>query len=218
MKQWSEQLGRYFVNAVIYIFVFTCLVFFVFGDYLRLSGYAVSILIVLAPYYIYSRSPKLQRIINKSFIDLLQIFLALVFFTSLLGSLAFYTMPETWWYDTAIHFFNSAVIYCITSVVLILFQDYFFQKSFLIATLAINFLLVIFVSFLWEFYESTVDSLFVQAGMFGQNGEIYLDTLTDLAADLAGGLLATWLIYRYFYAFILKYINHSTKNDHQRHS
>ena len=39
--------------------------------------------------------------------------------------------------------------------------------------------------------------------MFGQHGEIYFDTLSDLAADLAAAVLAAWLIYTRFYGYIL---------------
>ena len=58
--------------------------------------------------------------------------------------------------------------------------------------------------FLWEFFELSVDSIFVFADMSGQSGELFWDTLTDLGADITGGLVASFLIYCFFYGYILK--------------
>ncbi|MBU1131139.1 hypothetical protein KJ840_03335 [Patescibacteria group bacterium] len=204
MEKFIKSSGKYFVNLVIYILIGAGLIFLVFGDYLRLSGFAVSILLILLPHYWYSRSPKFQRKVDKIFIDLAQVIIAFACFANFFGSVDFYSNPKFWWYDSALHFINPSFIFLITALFVVLFQLHFFQKSYLSITLIVNFVLIIFCSFLWEFYEYIIDAIFTGASMFGQNGEIYTDTLTDLSADLAGGLAATWLIYKYFYGYILR--------------
>ena len=65
-------------------------------------------------------------------------------------------------------------------------------------------ILIIFGAFAWEFFELGMDKIFEGSYMFGKFGEIYYDTLYDILADLAGGLVASLLIYYYFYGYILK--------------
>lgn len=218
IEKFLEKPGRYFVNLVIYILIVSSIVFLLFGDYLRLSGFAISILLIIVPHYWYNRSPKFQKTVNKSFIDLIQVVIAFASFTNFLGSVDFYTNPKFWWYDSILHFINPILIFLITALFVVLFQLHFFKRTYLGITLIGNFVLIILGSFFWEFYEYMIDAIFTGASMFGQNGEIYKDTTTDLFADLAGGLVATWLIFKYFYGYILRNINHPALYDNQRTS
>jgi len=207
MSQWLNHPSRYFVTLVLYILAIAALVFFVFGDYLKLAGYLVSFLFIILPNYLYVKLPRLQAAVKEEFINLAQIIIAFSVFNNLLGSLDFYKNPATWWFDTIIHFTNSLLIFMISPLLLILFQRHFFKKISLPFALAGNFIIIIFISFFWEFYESIIDAVFHHAQMFGQSGEVYFDTLTDLAADFLGGLVASALIYQWFYGYILSKIN-----------
>lgn len=201
MKHWYLQPTRYLVDLIIYVLVFSCLIFLLWQDYLKLSGYILSILLIILPYYIYSRSSILKTAFNQSIVEKVQVVVALINFNSLLGSLAFYKL--IWWYDLAIHFFNSALIFSFTFLLVVFFQKYYFNRVNLPFVLVGNFVIIIFLSFFWEFYESIIDVIFTSATMFGQFGEVYFDTLSDLGADLAGGLVASWLIFKYFYGYII---------------
>jgi len=214
MNKWLQQPSRYFVDLVLYIIIIGCLVFFSSGDYLKLSGYAISFGIIIYPFYLYSKSLKLQKIIKKSYVEIIQIIIAFCCYTNLLGSLAFYKiLPGWWWYDTIIHFINPILIFSITPVFVILYQSYFFHKSKLYFILVGNFVLIIFGSFFWEFYETLIDSIFTSSNMLGQNGEIYFDTFTDLIADFAGGIIASLLIYYRFYGNIIRNFNLNGFNE-----
>ena len=216
MKNFIVNPKKYFINVILYILLATCLFFLITQQYLKLSGYTFSILLIIFPYYLYARSPKVRSALSKNFIETIQLVTAIVCFFNLLGSLNFYTNPDIWWYDTVIHFISPVIIFSITPFLAILFQKHFFGKVYLSITLIGNFLLVILGSFFWEFFESSVDTIFTSASMFGQFGEIYYDTVTDLAADFTGGLMATWLIYRYFYGYILdNTIRHSQKYENK---
>ena len=192
---------RYLVNLIIGLLVLGCLIFLLWQDYLKLAGYILSILLIILPYYIYSRSSILKTAFNQSMVEKIQMVVALVNLNSLLGSLAFYKF--IWWYDLAIHFISSVLIFSFTFLLAVWFQRYYFNRVSLPFVLAGNFIIIIFLSFFWEFYESIIDVIFTDASMFGQSGEVYFDTLSDLGADLAGGLFATWLIFSYFYGYII---------------
>lgn len=200
---------RYFINLVIYILIAAIIVFFLFGEYLKLAGYVINIILIMVPYYLHSRSPRLQQIIKPNFIEACQAILAWVFFSSLLGSLDFYHNPATWWYDTLIHFVNCLGFFSISGYLIVVFELYFFKRQNIYLTLFINLAVVILLSFLWEFYEAIIDVIFTKASMFGQSGEKYYDTTTDLAADFIGGLVSLWLIFRYIYGYILSNIKSS---------
>ena len=203
MSKWLQHPSKYFVTSVLYILAVAILVFFAFGDYLRMAGYLLSFLFIVLPSYLYTKLEKFQAAVQEEFLNLSQIFIAFCVFANLLGSLDFYKNPDTWWYDTVAHLINSSLIFIISPLLVMLFQRHFFKRISLSFTLVGNFIIIIFGSFFWEFYESLVDSIFTHATMFGQLGEYYFDTLTDLAADLVGGLLASLLIYQWFYGYIL---------------
>lgn len=210
MKHWYLYPTRYLVNLIIGVNIFSCLIFLAWQDYLKLAGYILSILLIILPYYIYSRSPAVRAACQQSFVEKIQVVVALVNFDSLLGSLAFYQL--VWWYDLAIHFVNSALIFSFTFLLAAYFQNYYFKRVSLPFVLAGNFVVIIFLSFFWEFYESIVDVIFTSATMFGQFGEVYFDTLSDLGADLAGGLVASWLIYSHFYGYIINNLKLKAQN------
>jgi len=180
-----------------------CFVFFIFKDYLPFAGYAISMVLIMLPYYIYSRSGKLRKKISPEYINLIQLIIALVSFLNILGSLAGYYDPTYYSYDKFIHFINPVLIFFVTPVFAVFFQKHFFGKVNLGFVLLANFILLILGSFFWEFYEAGIDSIFEGSTMLGKFGEIYYDTLYDLVADFAGGLVASLLIYGYFYDYIL---------------
>jgi len=204
MSKWFQQPSKYFVTLVIYILLLSSFVFFVFGDYLKMSGYVITVLVIMFPQYLYSKSPKVRKNITQHFIEIIQIITAFCAFTNLLGSLFLYHLSSTCQYDLLIHFLNPVLIFSVTPVFVLIFQKHFFNKTNLVFILIGNYVLVFFCSFFWEFYESIIDSLFTGANMFGQIGEVYYDTLSDLIADFAGGLVASLLIYRYFYPYLLR--------------
>lgn len=203
MKKWLKSPIKFIVTLIIYILGLACLVFLVFQDYLKLSGYLLSILLIILPFYLYARLPKLRSNVSFELINYIQLIIAIACFNNLLGSLDFYKNLSTWWYDVLIHFINPLLIFSITPIFVIAFQKYFFPKQHLLITLIGNLLLIIFCSFLWEFYEALIDKIFKGATMLGQHGEVYKDTLTDLAADLSGGLVASWLVYKSLYKYLL---------------
>lgn len=182
-----------------------CLVFLLFGDYLKLSGFLISLLLIILPRYLYENSKKFQAVFEIGLIFRTQLLIALAVYFNLLGSLAFYHFnPTTWWYDSFAHFINPVIIFSLTAILAILWQKKFFKRSSLPLTIGLNFLLIIILAFAWEFYESIIDSLFDSAYMFGQDGEVFFDTLTDLGADLAGGIGASILLYNNLYKYFLR--------------
>ena len=215
MTNWLQHPSKYFVTLVIYIILFACLVLFAFGDYLTLAGYVLTILLIIFPQYLYSRSPRVRKNISQNLIDVLQLVIAFASFTNLLGSLYLYKLSPDCQYDLLIHFLNPILIFSMTPIWVIIFQQHFFRHINLAFTLIGNFILVIFGSFLWEFYESLIDSLFTAATMFGQIGEVYLDTLSDLLADFAGGLVASLLVWKYFYRYLLNNTVKQNNHDHR---
>jgi len=66
MTNWLQHPSKYFVTSVIYIILFACLVFFAFGDYLTLAGYVLTILLIIFPQYLYSRSPRVRKNISQN--------------------------------------------------------------------------------------------------------------------------------------------------------
>ncbi len=204
MKTSLRGRHHFVVSLILWLLGISCLMFFGFGDYLKFAGYAFSMVLIMLPFYIYSRSPRIRKNVSLEYINLIQLVAAIVSFLNLLGSLAGYYDPTYSGYDKFTHFINPALIFSITPILPIFFQKHFFGRVNLWFVLLANFVLIIFGSFIWEFYEYAIDSIFEGADMLGKFGEVYYDTLYDLLADFAGGLTASLLIYRYFYGYILK--------------
>lgn len=203
MIEFIEQQSRHFANLVIGILIAAALVFLLFGDYLRLSGFLLTIVLIITPNYLAANWLIFKKNLSPRFISLTQFVAAGASYLNFLGSVNFYRNPDTWWYDLVLHFINPLMIFIVTSAVVIIYQDKFFHRNSLWYTLGVNFVIIVFLSFLWEFYEFLIDLIFSHASMFGQRGEVYFDTITDLAADLSGALVASWLIYTRFYGYIL---------------
>jgi len=142
MKHWYLNPMRYLVNLIIGLLVLGCLIFLLWQDYLKLAGYILSILLIILPYYIYSRSSILKTAFNQSMVEKIQMVVALVNLNSLLGSLAFYKF--IWWYDLAIHFISSVLIFSFTFLLAVWFQRYYFNRVSLPFVLAGNFIIIIF--------------------------------------------------------------------------
>ncbi len=196
-------------DVILILIGFSSLVIFLTGDYLKLAGNFIFLFLIILPQYFYSHSKK--HILSSNLIDLFTVVISFGCFTNLIGTLGFYQYTTTWWYDLIIHFINPIFIFTLTSLFVILYQHYFFNKVNIVFTLIGNFLLIIFGSFLWEFFEYLLDIIFGTM-MFGQNGEIYLDTISDLVADIAGGLVATIIIYTYFFKYALNNLNFKHDN------
>ncbi|MDP2586994.1 MAG: hypothetical protein Q8P32_04475 [Candidatus Komeilibacteria bacterium] len=203
MIEFIEQQSRHFANLVIGILIAAALIFLLFGDYLRLSGFLLTIVLIILPNYLAANWLIFKNNFSPRFIALTQFVAACAGYLNFLGSLDFYRNPATWWYDLVLHFVNPLMIFIITAGFVVIYQDRFFHKTSLFYTVGVNFVLAVFLSFSWEFYEFLIDLIFSHSTMFGQHGEVYFDTLTDLAADLAAAVLATWLIYTRFYGYIL---------------
>lgn len=198
-------LDKKITSFIIWIMAAACIIFFGFGDYLRLAGYAISIILIMLPVYLYDNWNKFKKVFTLEFIQRTQLVVAISCYLNLLGSADFYFFnSHTVWYDTLIHFINPIMIFSLTAAIPILLQKILFKKSNLLITIISNIILIIFFSFLWEFYESFIDMIFKNAQMFGDNNGIFWDTINDLSADFMGGIIACWLIYSRFYGYILK--------------
>ncbi len=183
-------------------------VFLLFEDYLKLSGYLISIILIILPGYLRSNWQKFSHIFSADLIHRAQLILAFCSFLNLIGSLNFYHSNEiTWWYDSVVHFLNPLLLFCLTPVLPMLWQNFLFKKTSLLWTIVLNFTLALLFSFAWEFYESLVDAVFTSAIMFGQGGEVLWDTLTDLGADFFGAIGASFLLYNNLYVYLLKQLH-----------
>lgn len=200
------------VNLLIACLAVACLVFLLFGDYLKLSGYLVSIICVIMPGYLRANWQRFNNVFSAPLVARVQLILASASFLNVLGSLDFYHVNQmTLWYDSIVHFINPLLFFSLTPILPILWQKVLFKKNNLILTVALNFCLAIFFSFTWEFYESLVDAVFTSATMFGQGGEFLYDTLTDLSADFFGLIGATFLLYNNLYGYLLKNLSFNVK-------
>jgi hypothetical protein len=203
IKKYSKYSKKYFINFFIWTTAITCLVFLVFADYLKLAGYVFSILLIMLPFYLYSLSDRIKDSVSLNFIQLLQLFIGIATILNLLGSLAGYYDLSFSGYDKLVHFLNPILIFMGTSVLAFCFQRHFFGKSSKLFVISFNVIFIILGAFGWEFFESFIDSIFHGAQMFGKFGEVYWDTLYDLLFDFAGGLVASVLIYKRFYDYMI---------------
>lgn len=200
-----SSLEKKLSNIVIWILSISTVVFFVMGDYLKVAGFAVSLVLVMLPEYLFENWTRFARRFNKNFITRSQMMIAVACYLNLLGSADFYLYNGyTRWYDTVVHFINPVMLFSLSAAAPILLQKIFFKNARLWLTLLLNFFLIILFSFFWEFYEAMIDALFTGSGMLGQRGELLWDTITDLSADFIGGLFGLWLLYTRFYGYILK--------------
>ena len=205
--RYLPKTSNYFVNVIINILIIACLIMFYFNDFLRLSGFAVSLFFIVLPDYWYSQSKKVKSFVDIKLINAIQLIIAFSCLGNLLGALNFYHNLETLWYDAFLHFIVPIFYFSITALFVISYQNFFFKKINKVFTIFGNFVLVILLSFSWEFFEKSIDDIFEGASMFGQNGEIYYDTLSDLIFDLSGGIVASILIYFFTFNYIIKNLN-----------
>ena len=195
------------INIIIWIITTACVIFFVFGDYLKLAGYAISIILIMLPSYLFDNWRGFKKKFTLEFTERFQLVIAIACYFNLLGSTDFYFLnSRTNWYDTVVHFINPLMLFIFTAAIPILIQKIIFKKTWLWVTIICNLILIVFFSFTWEFYESFIDTIFKHSYMFGDNSGIFWDTIEDLAADFAGGIFACWLIYSRFYGYIVKNI------------
>jgi len=202
-KKYPIYSKKYFINFFIWLTALTCLFFLIFGDYLKTAGYVFSILLIMLPFYLYARKGIIRKSVSLDFIQLLQLFIGIATILNLLGSLVGYYDVRFSGYDKALHFLNPILIFTGTSVLAFYFQRHFFGKTTKLFVILFNFIFLILGAFGWEFFESFVDSIFESSRMFGKFGEVYWDTLYDLLFDFAGGFIASMLIYRYFYDYMI---------------
>lgn len=193
-------------GAIIGILAFGCLIFFISSDYLKLAGFAVSLIFIMLPGFLHDNWARFKRTFSKELISRSQMIIAIGCYLNFLGSANFYYTNHAQWYDTWVHFVNPMMLFVLTAALPILLQKLFFKKSRLWLTIFLNFILILLFSLFWEYYEYLMDQIF-DSIMFGQLGETYLDTITDLIADFIGGLFASWLLYGYFYGYILSNIS-----------
>ncbi len=200
------------VNLLIICLAVACVIFLLFEDYLKLSGYLVSIIFIIMPGYLRANWLRFRIIFSADLVTRIQLILAVCSFLNLLGSFDFYHVNQaTLWYDSVVHFLNPLLLFCLTPILPILWQRFLFKRTSLVLTIVLNFCLAVFLSFTWEFYESIIDSIFASAIMFGQDGEVLYDTLTDLSADGFGFIGASFLLYNNLYAYLLKNLNFKEK-------
>ncbi|MFA6304741.1 MAG: hypothetical protein WC669_03285 [Patescibacteria group bacterium] len=210
-KVMLAKLEKKLIGLIIWIIAISCVVFFGIGDYLKLAGYAITIIFIILPDYLFDNWLRFQKTFSPEFLIRVQFVLALAGFLNLLGSLGFYTNPHTAYYDTFVHFINPVMIFTLTAVIPILLQKIIFKKTNLFITLFINALIIIFLSVAWEFYESFIDLIFKHSKMFGDNKSFLWDTGEDLIADIIGGAFACWLIYARFYGYIVRNVSYKIK-------
>src|SRR3989338_1302636 len=106
-----NSLQRNLSGAIILILAFACLIFFIFGDYLKLAGFAISIIFIMLPGFLHDSWNKFKNTFSKELADKSQLIVALACYLNLLGSADFYYLNDyAKWYDTLVHFVNPAML------------------------------------------------------------------------------------------------------------
>lgn len=178
-------------------------------NYLKLSGYILALLMIIAPTYIYDQIKSLSVRVSKEAVKNFQFIIALAWFFNLLGSLDFYyNNNNSLWYDSFVHFVNPLMIFSMTPIFMVAWQKMLFNRSKIAYTILGNIFIVVFFSFGWEFYELIIDKIFPIAHMFGQNGETMIDTITDLLMDFIGGVCAIIFYVFYFRYYLDRQLKH----------
>lgn len=117
--------------------------------------------------------------------------LAILLFTIFvlhIAALYFFWYWSIWWYDLLIHFLGGIFI---GGLALTLFKRSTAENGDFLSILFVTVSVVAFFGIVWELFELSVDSIIA---FNDQNDR--LDTITDLAVDITGGLIAPFFFWK----------------------
>lgn len=173
---------------------------FAFGEFkddtFRAYMAAVSAALSLMPTFIY-HTTDWKKHISYHAMNMAEMLTAFLLVLNGLGALGFYRTTQ--YYDLALHIINP---FFITIVLSILIAEYLqSRKKYSLLRVQMWAVIAVFGSvFLWEIWEFWGDQVF-GTEMFGQDGEWYEDTISDVLGGFLG--IAAALFFNTFY---LKYL------------
>ena len=161
-------------------------------DQFRAYMAAVSAALSLMPTFIY-HTTDWKKYVSYHAMNYVEMMVALLLVLNGLGALGFYQTIQ--YYDLALHIVNPLLG---TLVIAILIGEYLqsVKKYRLIRVQLWTALSIFTFMCLWEVWEYWGDVIFGTA-MFGQNGEWYFDTLSDIVGGICGSIAALLLNIKY---------------------
>lgn len=183
------------LKATIWIYVITLIGAFVYNFQIKnMQGVGMSVVAMLTP-WIVPIAFKVLKLKATNEVYLLNV--VFVYFASLIGScLGGYTVP---FFDKIVHFFSGILM----SVVAMMMFSWIKQeekikdpKDVCILYLFIN-AANLAVAALWEFYEYFMLIFFNNDCINHYTTGVH-DSITDMLCAFAGGLLITYLVFRYY--------------------
>lgn len=107
----------------------------------------------------------------------------------------FYWYSTIWWFDIFMHFFGGFFVVLFAVWLYDSYISSFFKSKSTIAIILIVLCTVFLIGLGWEVYEIAVD-FYTHAF-----GYVYLDGISDLFNDMAGGCIGCWYLLKKYNSF-----------------